>query len=965
MQNKGFIKVFSIILTAICLFYLSFSVVGHIYNRKAAEFAQGDLALRNQFLDSLSTERVFLNYTLKQVREREIGLGLDLKGGMTAILEVDAAQVVSSLANTDDPNFTQALRATVQQNRRGSSQDFISLFQQNYEQIAPGGRLANIFSITMSDRVPPTATNNEVISVLRNELRSAADNSFNVLTTRIDRFGVVAPNIQRLDRAERILVELPGVTEPERVRNLLQGSANLEFWKTYNVSELSTALNEVNIRSAEYAMMRRMGTAGNMVADEDSLGVVVPELVFEDENNVVEIDRSLFEYFASGGGGAVVGAVSRTDTAAVNFLLNRYRDVFPPDARFKWGFKPIDQREMFFELFALRGDGSRRGPALDGDAITSARADQGQQGSAWEVSMTMNSTGAARWATITGAEVGRPIAIVLDNYVYSAPMVNQRIDGGRSSISGNFSAQEAQDLENVLRSGRMQAGVRIVQEDIVGPSLGQEAIRDGFISFVIALIVMFIFIILVYGIIPGLVTNGALLVNLFFILGALSAFQAVLTLPGIAGMILSLAMAVDANILINERIKEELKAGKALRRAVEDGYKNAFSAIFDANLTSIIIGMILYWFGTGPIKGFAFTLMVGVASSFITAVFLTRLVYENRFEAGKWLNITFKGVLTKVFDRDYNFNFINKGQIINISIVGFILVCVISLFSLGLNRGIDFTGGRNYVVRFEQPVSTGEIQQALVPQFGESVRVITIGSSSQVRVSTNFMIDSDDENVDEQMIALLGEGLRNYIPAGKTIDDLIQSSQKVGPSIAEDLLRNSFLALFGALICMGLYILFRFRNWAFSAGTVVALAVDAFIVLGLYSLLWRIMPFSMEVDQAFIAAILTVIGYSINDKVVIFDRVREFINLYPKRTLVQQFNDALNTTLTRTINTNLSTLLVILCVLIFGGDVVRSFIFAMFIGVIIGTFSSLFIASPVAYTVLNWQEGRKKQVSAK
>jgi SecD/SecF fusion protein len=545
-------------------------------------------------------------------------------------------------------------------------------------------------------------------------------------------------------------------------------------------------------------------------------------------------------------------------------------------------------------------------------------------------------------------------------------MVNQRIDGGRSSISGSFSAQEAQDLENVLRSGRMQAGVRIVQEDIVGPSLGQEAIRDGFISFVIALIVMFIFIILVYGTIPGLVTNGALLVNLFFILGSLAAFQAVLTLPGIAGMILSLAMAVDANILINERIKEELKTGKALRRAVEDGYKNAFSAIFDANLTSIIIGMILYWFGTGPIKGFAFTLMVGVASSFITAVFLTRLVYENRFEAGKWLNITFKGVLTKVFDRDYNFNFINKGKTIDVTIISFVLLCVASLFVLKLNQGIDFTGGRNYIVRFEQPVSTGEIQQALVPQFGESVRVITIGSSSQVRVSTNFMIDSVDENIDEQMVTLLGEGLRNYIPAGKTIDDLIQSSQKVGPSIAEDLLRNSFLALFGALICMGLYILFRFRNWAFSAGTVVALAVDAFIVLGLYSLLWRIMPFSMEIDQAFIAAILTVIGYSINDKVVIFDRVREFINLYPKRTLVQQFNDALNTTLTRTINTNLSTLLVILCVLIFGGDVVRSFIFAMFIGVIVGTISSLFIASPVAYAVLNWQQGKKqKQVSAK
>ena len=960
MQNKGFIKVFSIILTVICLFYLSFSVVGHIYNRRAAEFAQGDLSLRNHYLDSLSSERVFLNYTLRQVRERQIGLGLDLRGGMTAVLEVDVAQVISNLANTDDPSFNQALSETVVQNRRGSASDFITLFQQNYERIVPGGRLANIFSITMSDRVQPTATNSQVIDVLRDQLRIAADNSFNVLATRIDRFGVVAPNIQRLDRAERILVELPGVTEPERVRGLLQGAANLEFWRTYNVNELNMFLGQLEARSNDFVLAQRMAAQGAQPQVEDTLGIA-PETPIEIEETAPTIDRSFFAHFTGPvrGGSAVLGSVHRNDTAAVNFLLHRYRDIFPLDVQFRWAFAPIDEREMFFELYALRGDGSRRGPAMDGDVVTSARADQGQQGTAWEVNMTMNSTGAARWSTLTAAEVGRPVAIVLDNFVYSAPYIRSRIDGGRSNISGTFSAQQAQDLANVLSSGRMAAGVRIIQEDIVGPALGQEAIRAGFISFIIALIVMFIFIFLVYGGVPGMVTNGALLVNLFFILGALAAFQAVLTLPGIAGMILSLAMAVDANILINERIKEELRAGKTLRRAVEDGYRNAFSAIFDANLTSIIIGFILYNFGTGPIRGFAFTLMVGVAASFITAVFLTRLVYDNRFSADKWLNISFKGVLSKVFDRDYNFNFINKRKAVNTGIISFILLCVISLFVFGLNPGIDFTGGRNYVVRFEQPVSTAEIQQALAPNFGEAVRVITIGTANQVRISTNFMIDAYYEDVEDRLVALMGESLRPWIPTGQSIENLIQRSEMVGPSIAEDMLRRASIALALALLAMGLYILLRFRNVAFSLGTVTALAVDAFIVLGLYSLLWRIMPFSMEIDQAFIAAILTVIGYSINDKVVIFDRVREYVSLYPKRGLSTLFNDALNSTLTRTINTNLSTLLVIFCVLLFGGDVVRSFIFAMFLGVIVGTVSSLFIASPVAYAILKWQRKRK------
>ena len=661
MSNKGFIKVFSILLTLICLYYLSFTVVGWHYDRKANEYAKGNLALKNHYLDSLSTEKVYLGYTLKEVRQREIGLGLDLKGGMTVILEVDAAQVLRSLAYTDEPFFNQALQETIAQNRKGSSLDFVSLFRQNYERINPNGKLANIFSITMSDRIKPTASNDEVIAVLRQEVASAADNAFNVLRTRIDRFGVVSPNIQKLDRAERILIELPGITEPERVRNLLQGRANLEFWKTYNVNELAPYFNELNQRSIE--LVNAMKEVADSLSQQQNDSIektaslqltdtsVTPSLQLRSTDEEGEekpiITKSFIEYFhqpyfaMSGATGPIVGTVAKNDTAAVNFLLNKFKDVFPADVQFRWGFKPVDVHETYFELYVLKGDGPRRGPALEGDVVVNARADQGQQGSGWEVSMTMNSAGASRWATITGAEKGKSIAIVLDGYVYSAPLVKDRIEGGRSSITGNFTHEEAEDLANVLKSGKMKAGVRIVQEDIVGPSLGQEAIKAGMISFIIALIVLFIFTCMLYGIVPGMVINGALLINLFYTLGALAAFRAVLTLPGIAGMVLALGMAVDANVLINERIKEELALGKTLRRALEDGYKNAFSAIIDSNLTTIITGIILAIFGTGPIKGFAITLIIGITASFLTAVFFTRIFYESRLEKGELQNITF------------------------------------------------------------------------------------------------------------------------------------------------------------------------------------------------------------------------------------------------------------------------------------------------------------------------------------
>ncbi|MDR1517481.1 MAG: protein translocase subunit SecDF [Dysgonamonadaceae bacterium] len=963
MQNKGFIRVFSISLTLICIFYLSFTLVGVQYDNKADKYSNGNLALKNQYLDSLSSEKVYLSYTLKQIREKEIGLGLDLKGGMNVILEVDAAQVLRALANTDDPQFNEALSESIKQNRKGSTADFVTLFKQNYDKINPEGKLANIFSITMSDRVKQGDKNEDVINVLRKEVVSAADNSFNVLGTRIDRFGVVSPNIQKLtDQTGRILIELPGITEPDRVRNLLQGSANLEFWKTYNVNELGSFFNELISKSSELAMISQsaaQAVPADSTADvsADSTGNALPNLAIADGENKIVITKNFLQYFAEpyfasgGGSGAIVGSVSKNDTASVNYLLNRYKDVFPSDVRFKWGFKAIDAREIYFQLFALKGDGSKRGPALDGDVVTSARADQSQQGG-WEVSMGMNSSGASRWATITGAEVGKAIAIVLDGYVYSAPNVNDRIEGGRSSITGHFTSDEAKDLENVLKSGKMKAGVRIVSEDVVGPSLGQEAINAGFISFVIALIVLFIFTCILYGFTPGMVINSALLLNFFFTMGALAAFHAVLTLPGIAGMILSLAMAVDANVLINERIKEELGNGKNLRKAVDDGYKNAFSAIFDSNLTSIIVGIILAIFGTGAIRGFAITLIIGIAVSFLSAVFLTRMVYEYKLGKNRWLNLKFVTSISKKMENEYHFDFIHNSKKI-LAIIGiFIAVCFGSFFTLKLNAGIDFTGGRNYVVRFDQPVKTGDVQDALAPYLGESVRVITIGSSDQVRVSTNFRIEDESENIEGELRNLIGEGLKDYIAPGKTVDNYILSSQKVGPSIAEDLLKDASIAMIIALICMGIYILARFNNWAFSVGTTAALAVDAFSVVGFYSLLWKVMPFSMEIDQTFVAAILTVVGYSINDKVVQFDRIREFTQLYPKRGLKALFNDSMNATLTRTINTGLSTILVIICIIFLGGEAVRSFVFAMLIGIVVGTITSLFVATPVAYKLL-------------
>lgn len=972
MQNKGFVKTFAIALSLVCLFYLSFTFVTRHYDKKAEEFAtayatkhaSGDTQVYdnlyrtqyNHYLDSMSTKKVWLSfeglgldmlkntgYTLKECREKEIGLGLDLKGGMSVIVEVDVATVLRSLGDTDNEAFNAAISETSAE-AKTSNKDYITLFAEKFKAKNGANKLAGIFSTKLRDQLQPTDTDEKVLSVLRTELNAAAENSFTVLTTRIDRFGVVAPNIQKLnDRAERIMIELPGIKEPERVRKLLQGSANLEFWKTYNANEIQQSIMTLDERSKAAIANNNDSTINDSLKTD--LG----------------FNKSLIEYFAGQGGLATLGLFHKNDTAAVGNILRRYPDAYPSDLKFAWGFKAEDPNETLFALYILKGDGIKKGPALDGDVVTNVKADQSQRGSTWEVNMKMNSTGAQRWAIITGAEKERCIAIVVDDHVYSAPRVNDKIEGGSSSITGNFTYADANDLENVLKSGRMKVGVRIIQEDVVGPSLGQEAIDAGIISFIIALVILMIYMCLCYGLIPGLVANSALLINLFFTMGTLAAFGAVLTLPGITGLVLTLGMAVDANVLIYERTKEELRAGKNTKAAIEDGYKNAFSAIFDANLTSVITAAILIIFGTGAIQGFATTLIIGIVASFITAVFLTRIFYEYMLGKGKLRNLTFTTPLTKNLLVNPTIDFLKKTKTAAIVFGVIIIAGVASLFINGLNSGIDFTGGRNYLVRFDQQVNAGDVERTLIPILeGSNVRVITSGAgsqaqtASQIRITTNYLVEDSSDDAEAKVTAKLTEGLKqlNLIEPGKTFEDYKQSSQLVGPSIADDLKTSATIAVLFAILCMGLYILFRFRDMAFSVGTLVAVAHDALFVILVYSLCYKFMPFSMEIDQAFIAAILTVVGYSINDKVVIFDRIREIRTNYPKREITGVINEALNSTLSRTVNTSLSTMIVVFCIFILGGDTIRSFTFAILIGIIIGTFSSLFIATPVAWKML-------------
>ncbi|MCZ2617319.1 protein translocase subunit SecDF [Bacteroides fragilis] len=998
MQNKGFVKVFAVLLTLVCVFYLSFSFVTHHYTNKAKEFAKGDVKVEQDYLDSLSNEKVWLgNYTLKQCREMEISLGLDLKGGMNVILEVSVPDVIKALAdNKPDEAFNKALSEAAKQ-ATTSQDDVITLFIKEYHKTAPGAKLSELFATQqLKDKVNQKSSDAEVEKVLREEVKAAVTNSYNVLRTRIDRFGVVQPNIQSLeDKMGRIMVELPGIKEPERVRKLLQGSANLEFWETYNAKEVAPYLQAAD--SKLRAVLAHETTANDTVAAVDSTALAATEAT---PDKAISAADSLAAALKGGekkqqassadleqlkkehpllailsvnpNGGPVVGYANYKDTATVNSYLamKEIAAELPKDLRLKWGVSPFeyDPKGQTFELYAIKST-ERNGKApLEGDVVTDAKDDYDQYGKP-SVSMSMNSDGARRWALLTKQNINKSIAIVLDNYVYSAPNVSNEITGGNSQITGHFTPEQAKDLANVLKSGKMPAPAHIVQEDIVGPSLGQESINAGIFSFVVALILLMIYMCSMYGFIPGMIANGALVLNFFFTLGILSSFQAALTMSGIAGMVLSLGMAVDANVLIYERTKEELRSGKGVKKALADGYSNAFSAIFDSNLTSIITGIILFYFGTGPIRGFATTLIIGILCSFFTAVFMTRLVYEHFMNKDKLLNLTFTSPISKKMLVNTHFDFMG-GNKKWLTITGVILlICIGSLVTRGLSQSIDFTGGRNFKVQFENPIEPEQVRELISNKFGDAnVSVISIGTDKKtVRISTNYRIQDEGNNVDSEIESYLYEALKPMLTQNITLATFIDrdnhtggsiiSSQKVGPSIADDIKTSAIWSVVFALIAIGLYILIRFRNIAYSAGSVVALTSDTLMILGAYSLCWGWMPFSLEIDQTFIGAILTAIGYSINDKVVIFDRVREFFGLYPKRNVKQLFDDSLNTTLARTINTSLSTLIVLLCIFILGGDSIRSFAFAMILGVVIGTLSSLFVASPIAYMMLKNKKG--------
>ena len=997
MQNKGFVKVFAVLLTLVCMFYLSFSFVTRHYNSKAAEYAGGDPVKESSYLDSLSTQKVWLGYTLKECREMEISLGLDLKGGMNVVLELNVADVIRSLSNNNqDENFNKALDLAYE-NQATSQKDFIDLFAEEYKKLDNGARLSAIFStFELKDKITPQSSDAQVIAVLKEELKSAIDNSFNVLRTRIDRFGVVSPNIQRLETAGRILVELPGVKEPERVRKLLQGSANLEFWETYNLPEIYQQLVAADnmlatiLKSDDTAAVGSDTTAieatEEVVADNaaaettndaDSLlakiGEDKPEAQAAKSMEEFAKQHPLFavlqinQYNGQLAPGPVVGIADKKDIAKINEYLNmkQVKDILPRNLSLKWGVKAIDEKEQYFYLYAIKMTNRDGTPALGGDVVTDANADFVQQAgrSEQQVSMTMNAEGAKAWARLTKENIGKAVAIVLDDMVYSAPNVQVEITGGRSQITGHFTPEEAKDLANVLKSGKMAASVHIVQEDVVGPSLGQEAINSGVISFVLALILLMFYMCAFYGVLPGLIADGALVLNIFFTMGILASFQAVLTLPGIAGMVLTLGMAVDANVLIYERTKEELRAGKSLNKAIADGYSNAFSAIFDSNLTSIITGVVLFYFGTGPIRGFATTMIICLFASFLTAVFLTRIFYEALLAKDKLKNVTFTTSITKDLLTNPKINFLAARKVGYLIPAGIIVLGAISMSTIGLNNGIDFTGGRNYVIRFAQDVKTDEVRNLLDAQLDGSVSVIQIGTPDQVRVSTNYKIEDNDPAIDQEIENKLFEGVKSLLPEGTTLaqftDQYIQSSQKVGPSMADDIKNAAFLAVVFAMFCMAAYILLRFRDISFSVGAFASVAVTTLCIISFYTLLWKVLPFSMEVDQTFIAAILTIIGYSINDTVVVFDRIRETIGLYPKRDRYQVINDALNSTLSRTFNTSLTTLVVVLCIFILGGATIRSFTFAILLGIIIGTYSTLFVATPIAY------ELQKKKINKK
>ncbi len=996
MQNKGLVRTLAVLLALVCAFYLSFSFVVRHYEKKAAQAPEGAMV----YLDNMAKEKVWFGYTLKECREKEINLGLDLKGGMNVIMEVSVPDIVNALSGYDQSENFKAAMELAKSRQTASQSDFITLFAQAWDEVAPGAKLSTIFAkYELKDKISSSSTNAQVLDVLREETNSAVDNSFNVLRTRIDRFGVVQPNIQKMDQAGRILIELPGIKEPERVRKLLQGTANLEFWETYNFDEIYPRLAQINSELAatqaatdaasqsasQPEAAAQTATADTAATDSAALALAAAEdeaakaEQWKKQNPLFAILQPSVNAAGQAYQGPVVGTAHWSDTAAINtiFASKQAQSVLPRNLRLHWTVKPIDEAGSYYQLIALKAQRDGR-PSLAGDVITDARSDFQQTTGEAYVSMSMNKEGAEQWSRLTEQNIGKSVAIVLDGFVYSFPTVQSKIDGGNSQITGHFTVEEAKDLANTLKSGKMPAPAHIVQEDVVGPSLGQEAIHDGLISFIIAFCLVLLYMIFYYGVIPGLIADAALLCNVFLLIGILCSFSAVLTLPGIAGIVLTLGMAVDANVLIYERIREEMKAGKNLSKAITDGFSGAISAIVDSNVTSFLTGVVLAVFGTGPIRGFAVTFMIGIISSFLTAVFLTRLMLEDYAKRPTAKPLAFTSDITKNWFQNLHFDFVSARKVTYI-ISGALVV--ISIFGLEphifgrLNLGIDFSGGRNYVIRFAEPVETEEIRSLLEDEFdGESVTVITIGNQNQVRVSTKYGVNSEDPNIDDDINARLYRGLQEKLGSDVSYADFvngsagsednavgIMQSQKVGPSIADDIKVAAVWAIIIALIVIALYILLRFRNISFSAGGIIALAHDSIIILGIYAIFWRIMPFSMEIDQSFIAAILTVIGYSINDTVVIFDRIREYNKLYPKRERKVNINDAINATISRTFSTSMSTFVVLFAIFLFGGSSIRGFVFALLLGVIIGTYSSIFIATPIAYDIQQAQDRRKER----
>ena len=1017
MQNRGAIKAIAIILAIACAYQLSFTFVARNIEKKAARYAEGfpvELQQERQqsYLDSIKSQKVFLGFTYKQVKEREINLGLDLKGGMNVMLEISVEDVVRALSNdSQDPIFNAAL-SQARSEQKNSAEDFVTLFSRAYADLSGNAPLALIFNTQeLREKITPTSTNEQVIRVLREEAESAIDNSFNVLRSRIDRFGVTQPNIQKIGASGRILVELPGVKEPERVRKLLQGTASLEFWLTYNNTEIFPMLEQANAVVKELQKASDAAAAGEEqqalqdtevvdvteITDGQVTEVAVSEesaeqdLLAELENRpdaaaMTGADEAVMDEFPlfaklspalSETGqimnGPVIGYAKSYDTAAVNSMLNtpQVRMLLPRDVKLMWGVKPIDPAETTYELYAIKAN-TRDGKApLDGSAVADAKGDFAEQGSAAEVSMTMTPTGAKTWARMTADNIGEFIAIVLDGYVYSAPRVNSEIPNGRSSISGQFTIQEAKDLANVLKSGKLPAPARITQEAVVGPSLGQESINSSMISFVIAFCCVLIYMMLFYNK-AGMVASIALVANLFFLFGVLASFGAVLTLPGIAGIVLTMGMAVDANVLIYERVKEELRGGKGLSLAVNEGYKNAMSAIIDSNVTTIITGIVLFVFGNGPVQGFATTLIIGILTSLFTSLFITRLIFTGMLSRGK--NIRFSNKWSENFLQNVHVNFLGiRKWAYGVSLL-LIVIAAVSLMTRGLNYGVEFSGGRTFVIRFDQVISDNDVRYALDQTFMsddvegdaayKSFEVKQFGSEAQMqkRITTQYKYDDDSQDANTTVERLMYEALAPLFATPLTFEEFhstatnpygIISADMVGPSVASDITRNSFIAVFIGLFAIGIYIIIRFRRWQWGAGSVIALAHDAFLTIGVFSLFYGILPFSMEVNQSFIAAILTIIGYSINDKVVVFDRIREYMGLYPKRSMFDNINNAINHTLSRTINTSATTFVVLLAIFLFGGEVIRGFVFALMFGIVIGTLSSIFLATPVSYDLMS------------